>query len=597
MGIPNVIVFFGALATFLFGMSTLTSGLEKLSSGRLESIMEKLTNNIFKSVLVGAVVTGLVHSSAATTIMCVGFVNSGVMKLEQTVGIIMGANIGTTVTAQILRLGDLSTDNLFLMLMTPEYFGPLMAIVGILFYSFFSGGVKKTVGKVFLGLGLLFTGMKTMENAMAPLAEIPEFQNLFAAFSNPFLGILVGALVTALVQSSTASVGILQALTSTGVITFNVAMPIIFGQNIGTCVTSILSSLGASKNAKRTAALHLMFNIVGTMLFIVVLYSGQLMFQFPFWESLMTRGSIANMHTVFNVVSTLILLPFNKLLVKAAERIIPGDDEEREFTVLDERFLATPALALERAHDAVVQMGEYAIKNYNRAVELLSAYDGKKLDRLHETENAIDKIEDMLNDYLVRLTDRSLTSGESMSVSELLHTLGDFERIGDYAVNLSECATALRDRNLVFSPQAKGELNAMTSAVQEILDTTLDCYRNRSRTRAFAVEPQEEVIDLMEEVLKSRHVERLKTGECTVELGTQFLELLINLERISDHCSNVGIYILRETSPAGEATAIDAHEYLKSVHAGGNGSFDTLYSHYKEKYYERIRETAQPEAR
>ena len=347
----DVITMLGAIATFLFGMSTMTDGLEKLSSGRLENILERLTSNVFKGVLLGALVTGLIQSSAATTVMCVGFVNAGIMKLRQTVGIIMGANIGTTVTAQLLRLGDISSDNFLLLLLKPATLGPILAVVGIIFYMFIRGGHKKIIGQIILGLGLLFIGMKTLEGAVAPLQDLPEFQALFVAFSNPFLGVLVGALVTALIQSSSASMGILQAMTSTGVVTFNVAIPLIMGQNIGTCITALLSGIGASRNAKRTACIHLLFNVIGTLFFLVLLYGCNALFHFPFWTALMDRGSIANLHLAFNVGCTLLLLPFNRLLVYLVERIIPGDTEQREVSVLDDRFLATPSLALEKAHD------------------------------------------------------------------------------------------------------------------------------------------------------------------------------------------------------------------------------------------------------
>ena len=335
MSISDVIVLFGAVATFLFGMTTMTDGLEKLSSGRLEGILERLTSNVFKGVLLGALVTGLIQSSAATTVMCVGFVNAGIMKLRQTVGIIMGANIGTTVTAQLLRLGDISSDNFFLSLLNPATLGPILATVGIIFYMFITGGRKKCVGQIVLGLGLLFIGMETLENVVAPLQDLPAFRDLFVAFSNPFLGVLVGALVTAIIQSSSASMGILQAMTSTGVITFRIAVPLIMGQNIGTCITAILSSIGASKNAKRTACLHLLFNILGTLFFLVVLYGGNALFHFSFWDALMDRGTIANLHLGFNVCCTALLLPFNRQLVWLVEHLIPGSADQKEVSVLD----------------------------------------------------------------------------------------------------------------------------------------------------------------------------------------------------------------------------------------------------------------------
>ena len=589
MDIANIVAMFGAIATFLFGMSTMTDGLEKLSSGRLEHILERLTSNVFKGVLLGAVVTGLILSSAATTVMCVGFVNAGIMKLEQTVGIIMGANIGTTVTAQLLRLGDIDADNIVMMFLQPSFLGPILAVVGIIFYMFIKGGHKRIVGQIVLGLGLLFIGMNTMSSAVEPLKDLPEFQSVFTAFSNPLLGVAVGAAVTALLQSSSASMGILQAISTTGVVSFNIAMPLIMGQNIGTCITALISSVGASKNAKRTAMIHLFFNIIGSVFFLVVLYAGNALFRFPFWENTMDMGSIANLHLAFNIACTALLLPFHRQLVKLVKAVVPGDAEERELSVLDDRFLSSPSLALERAHDAVVQMSEFARDNYRLAVELIWKFDAKKLERLNETEVALDKLEGLLDNYLVKLTDRALTAEESTRVSELLHTLSDFERIGDYAVNVSESAVVLHDRNITFSPQARAELERLTAAVGETLDKTVACYQSRQRTLAVQVEPLEEVVDLIAATLKNRHVERLKAGECTIELGTQFLELLINLERMSDHCSNVALHILRQTSSPDDKVRIDSHAYMHELHHGGfNQEFDDLFQEYRTKYFQPI---------
>ena len=590
MSIADVVAMLGAIATFLFGMSTMTDGLEKLSSGRLENVLERLTSNVFKGVLLGAVVTGLIQSSAATTVMCVGFVNAGIMKLSQTVGIIMGANIGTTVTAQLLSLGDISSDNLLLTLLKPAFLGPILAAVGILFYLFIKGGRKRTIGQIVLGLGLLFIGMKTMENAVAPLQAMPEFQSLFVAFSNPVLGVMVGALVTALIQSSSASVGILQAVSTTGIVSFNIAMPLIMGQNIGTCITALLSAIGASKNAKRTAALHLSFNIIGTIVFMALLYGGNALFHFPFWENVMDRGSIANLHLGFNLGCTVLLLPFHKQLVRLVEHLVPGDTDERELSVLDDRFLASPSLALEKAHDAVVQMGDFARDNLKLSVELIKRFDAKKLERLNETETALDKLEGLLDNYLVKLTDRALTSEESMKVSELLHTLSDFERIGDYAVNVSESAVILHERGIAFSVQAQAELDGLTDAVIETMDKTMACYETRQRYLAIQVEPLEEVVDLIADDLKNRHVERLKDGECTIELGTQFLELLINLERISDHCSNVALRIVRQTASKDDIVRIDSHAYMRELHHGSDREFGQLFQQYRDKYYVPIEE-------
>ena len=589
MNATDVITLIGAIATFLFGMSTMTDGLEKLSSGRLEGILERLTSNVIKGVLLGARVTGLIQSSAATTVMCVGFVNAGIMKLQQTVGIIMGANIGTTVTAQLLRLGDISSDNPFLMLLKPAILGPLLAAVGVLFYMFIRGGRKRIIGQIVLGLGLLFIGMKTMEGAVSGLRDLPAFQELFVAFSNPVLGILVGAAVTALIQSSSASMGILQAVSSTGLVSFNIAIPLIMGQNIGTCITALLSAIGASKNAKRTAMVHLLFNILGTTFFLIVLYAGNTLFRFPFWSATMNMGSIANLHLAFNIGCTVLLLPFNQVLVKIVEKLVPGDSGAIEINPLDERFLSSPAVALEQARAAVINMGTMARDNYRLAVELIGDYDEKKLELLHETEAAIDRLENMLDAYLVKLTDRALTQSESNLVSELLHTLTNFERIGDYAVNVSESATALHSRDIAFSPVATRELQYLTDAVGQAVDDTVACYASRDHYLSLQVEPLEEVVDLMEDTLKNRHIERLKSGACTIELGTQFLELLINLERISDHCSNVAMMILRSTTPAKENLP-DNHTYLKYLHSGASVEFEKLFAQYRDQFYVPIEE-------
>ena len=384
--------------------------------------------------------------------------------------------------------------------------------------------------------------------------------------------------------------GILQAVSTTGIVSFNIAMPLIMGQNIGTCITALLSAIGASKNAKRTAALHLSFNIIGTIVFMALLYGGNALFHFPFWENVMDRGSIANLHLGFNLGCTVLLLPFHKQLVRLVEHLVPGDTDERELSVLDDRFLASPSLALEKAHDAVVQMGDFARDNLKLSVELIKRFDAKKLERLNETETALDKLEGLLDNYLVKLTDRALTSEESMKVSELLHTLSDFERIGDYAVNVSESAVILHERGIAFSVQAQAELDGLTDAVIETMDKTMACYETRQRYLAIQVEPLEEVVDLIADDLKNRHVERLKDGECTIELGTQFLELLINLERISDHCSNVALRIVRQTASKDDIVRIDSHAYMRELHHGSDREFDQLFQQYRDKYYVPIEE-------
>lgn len=593
MDIFDIITMAGAIATFLFGMTTMTKGLDKVSSGRLESILEKLTDNVFKGVALGALITAIIHSSATTTVMCVGFVNAGIMRLEQTIGIIMGANIGTTITAQILRLASISSDgNLLLALLQPAVLGPVLAVVGIIFYMFISGGRKKNIGEIFLGMGLLFIGMNTMTAAVSSLQNEPWLTELFTAVSNPILGMLVGAGLTAVLQSSTAFTGILLALSTTGAITFGAAVPLILGQNIGTTLTALLSSTGASKNAKRTALIHLFFNVFGSIFFLVVLYAGNALFHFGFWSDVVDMGTIANFHLIFNLACTALLLPFRKVLVHLVERLVPGDKEEMETSILDERFLASPSLALEKSHEAVVQMGTLARVNFQRAVKLLDSFDEKRMERLQESEDVIDRLETSLDNYLVRLSNRSLNAEDSNKVSELLHTLSDFERIGDYVVNVAECAQAMEERGIALSAQAKTELDAMLAAVGQILDNTLDCYTRRSGALARKVEPLEEVIDLMRDELRSRHIERLKSGDCTVEIGTQFLELLINLERMADHCSNVAMYILREEAQAGDPLRENSHLYFHQLHKGGSDAdFDQLYSEYRTQYYDALSAT------
>lgn len=589
MNIRDVITLLGALATFLFGMSTMTSGLENLASGRLASLLERLTDNILKGVLLGAVVAGMVHSSAATTVMCIGFVNAGILKLRQAVGVIMGANIGTTITAQILRLGGLSDESFLLSLLKPEMLGPLMAFAGILFFSFFPGGKKKTVGQILLGLGLLFIGIKSMETALTPLTQLEAFQQLFVRFSNPILGIAVGAAITALIQSSTASVAILQALSASGCVNFATAMPIIMGQNIGTCITAILSSIGASRNAKRTAAVHLYFNVIGTVVFLVILYGLNALIGLPFWYSTMDYGSIANLHSIFNIICTALLLPFNRQLVKLVELTIPDSGPaDPVSTVLDPRFLSTPPVALERARTVVIKMGDLARENYHIALGLLTDYNSKQLELLTQQEEMLDHMESSLDQYLVQLSRSSLDTQNSDLVSDLLHALSDFERIGDYVINLSESATALHDQGLSFSADAKEELKAVCSAVSDALDQAVESYRTHDAYSAFCVEPLEEVVDLLTATLRERHVERLKTGDCTVELGTQFLELLINLERISDHCSNAAVRIIHQNAEKGSLVRSDIHAYLHTLHQGDLPEFNRLFQEAKEKYYQPI---------
>lgn len=596
MNAQLIISMAGAIALFLYGMSTMTDGLAQLSSGRLERVLEKLTDNVFKGILMGALVTAVIHSSATTTVMCVGFVNAGIMKLEQTVGIIMGANIGTTVTAQILRLSSIegTGDNLILTLLQPSVLGPLMAVGGIIFYMFLKGGVRKNIGQVLLGMGMLFIGMNTMTQSVAPLQNEPWLQDLFTAFSNPLLGMVVGAAITALLQSSTAFTGILQALSTTGAVRFNTAIPLIMGQNIGTTLTALLSSAGASKNAKRTALIHFIFNVVGSLFFLVVLYAGNALFSFPFWTDVMNMGTVANFHLIFNLTCTLLFLPFRKQLVRVVERLVPGDSDLQELSTLDERFFASPGLALEHAHDTVVSMGQLALENYRLAVDLLNNYDPKAQEQLNAREASLDKMEEAVDDYLMKLSDQPLTPQESTLVTSLLHATSDFERIGDYSVNVSESAAVLAEKGIPFSAAADREIHSMASAVEEAISLTLSCYRDRSYHVALQVEPLEEVVDLLRDDLRIRHVERLKEGICTIEQGAQFQDLLINLERISDHCSNIALSILHQTAPEGSLVRTDIHAYTHALHQGTDPQFEAMFAHQKGRYYDPL-EDCKPE--
>jgi len=586
MNIRDIISLLGALSVFLFGMSTMTSGLEKLASGKLASLLEKLTDNIFKGVLLGAVVAGMVHSSAATTVMCIGFVNAGILQLRQAVGVIMGANIGTTVTAQILRLGDLSSDHVILSLLRPDMLGPVMAFLGIVFFAFWNSGRKKTIGQVLIGLGLLFIGIQSMETALLPLTELESFRTLFVRFSNPLLGIAVGALITALIQSSTASVGILQALAANGMVTFSIAIPIIMGQNIGTCITAIISSLGATRNAKRTAAVHLYFNLLGTAFFLVLLYGLNFVFHFSFWDGPMDRGSIANLHSIFNISCTLLLLPFNRFLVKLVEFTIPDTGAQNPVsTVLDNRFLSTPPVALERARTVVLQMAELALENFRLVIPLFEEFNPKQLALLNENESRLDHMEGSLNSYLIALSRHSLDSHDSDLVSDMLYALSDFERIGDYIVNLSETAAYLYENDISFSSEALEEFEQITTVVDQTLSTVVEAYRTRKLQVAFQVEPLEEVVDLMVTYLQESHMERLKDGVCTVEVSACFLELLIHLERISDHCSNAALRIIHQNSDEESLVHTDPHAYIYQLHHGKSPEFNALFIENKAKYY------------
>ncbi len=581
---------------FLYGMSMLASGLERASGGRLERTLEKMTDTVIKGVALGALVTAAIQSSSATTVIVVGLVNAQVLKLRNAIGVIMGANIGTTITAHILRLSDLQTDNFFLMLLKPKSLAPLAMIVGILFFMSAKRDRQKNIGVILLGFGVLFTGMFAMEGAVAPLSNEPWFTSLFATFRNPVIGILVGTFVTAAIQSSAASIGILQALTSTGLITYSMAFPIIMGQNIGTCITPILASIGASKNAKRTAAVHVSFNILGTIIFVIGCYTFQHFVGFSFWDAPIDKGGIANFHTIFNVTVTLIFIPLVGLLEKIARTIVrdkPGDrDQEITAITLDERLLVSPGLAVEHAREAVVQMANIARQNYLSAIGLLFEYDPKVVERINENEDVVDKLEDRVETYLLRLGERELSDSENRSISELLHTCGEFERVADHAENICECADRMFETKTKFSKKATEEMQTICEAVKEILDLAVDAFQKVDRRAAASIAPLEEVVDEMEQLLKDKHIDRLRRGKCTVDAAFPYVEALSNIERIADLCSNVGESVLTYDSRLEE---IDRHEYKRLRGDQHDGGYQAQYTAYTAKYYGRLKKKAASE--
>lgn len=588
-GFFEVVNLLGGLALFLYGMNLLGGGLEKLSGGRMEKTLEKLTSNVFKSVLLGALVTAAVQSSSATTVIVVGLVNAGILKLRQAIGVIMGANIGTTITAHILRLSDIDSSNFFIQLLKPTSLAPMIAIVGILLLMTSKKASKRDWGQILIGFGILFTGMFNMEAAVRPLKDLPQFAEMFASLSNPILGVIVGTLVTAIIQSSSASVGILQALSSTGIISYSAAFPIIMGQNIGTCITPMLASIGANKNAKRTAMVHLYFNLIGTAIFLIATYTIQYTIGFPFWDSPIGRGGIANFHTIFNVTITLLFMPFTRILERLAcwtVRSKEGDAPDEEVNILDERFMVSPGLAINQARNTVIHMAKLAHKNFLECTGLFHKFDLKAVERIKENENLIDKMEDLLYPYLLKLAEHELTELESRQVSELLQLESEFERIGDYSINVLECAQSLYEKSISFSDTALAELDVINRAVSEIIGIAVETTQGHDLKKVLNIEPLEENIDLMEETLKARHIDRLKQGLCSVDAAFPFVETLANLERISDHCSNIGVYLIGHE---GEKRNLDRHEYIRKIHKGETEHYNEKFAFYENKYYNKIK--------
>lgn len=586
----SIVQMIGGLALFIYGMTTMGKGLERAAGSKLEKTLEKMTGNVFTALIMGMVVTMVIQSSSATTVMVVGFVNAGIMTLKQSVGVILGANIGTTVTAQILRLsGGDGSGNLFMDLLKPKNLAYIIVLVGVIIMMLAKKRRTRDIADIFTGFGILFIGMAVMEGAVAPLADLPQFADLFAAISNPVLGVVVGAGVTAIIQSSSASVGILQALSTTGAITYSAAIPIILGQNIGTCITAFLSSLGGSKNARRTAMVHFYFNLIGSIAFLVAIYAVQYAVGFSFWENPIDKGGIANFHTLFNVTCNLLFLPFTGLLVKLARWSVPtGETQEDPLAKLEPRFLTTPALALDQAQRCIADMGEAAKSNFHLAVDPMFGGSAASEEIFREHEAFLDRAEVEIGRYLTTMHNVRSVDQRRQS-AEMMHSLSDFEKIGDYAQNIFDRADEFRQAGLSFSATAMNELHTMTDAVSEVLDMTVEAYVTQSVSLARSVEPLEEVVDTMKEQLKSRHIERLGEGGCTMQTGIHFLDIVHDLEKISDHCSNIAIYTIQLVEGAEE---FDTHAYAKAEFKSGP-QFESKLKFYQSKYLSRLNDAAQ----
>lgn len=585
MDIFNVLTMFGGLALFLYGMNLMGDALTKVSGGKLERILERLTNSTGKGVLLGTAVTGVIQSSSATTVMVVGFVNSGIMRLSQAVGVIMGANIGTTVTSWILSLAGINSGNFLIQLLKPSSFSPVLAVIGMILIMFSKNDKKRDVGSILVGFAILMFGMDTMSAAVKPLAQVKEFTDILTMFSNPILGMLAGLILTAVIQSSSASVGILQALCGTG-LGYATALPIIMGQNIGTCITAILSAIGANKNAKRAALIHLYFNLIGTIIFMSLFYLLHTFIGFSFMNDHATKLGIAIIHTTFNVFATLLLLPFTKGLVKLACLTIRDDKqsetmetEAQDFVLLDSRFLDKPAFAVEQCKNVSSQMAILSERSINLAVSLFNQYDEAVRQEIIAIEEKVDKYEDELGTYMVKLASKSMTESDSRTISMLLHCIGDFERISDHALNISETAQEMHDKKIGFSEKAKAEMRVYTRAMEDIVKLTIQVFEHEDIKLATTVEPLEEVIDGLDVELKKRHVKRLRNGECTIELGFILSDIIANYERVADHCSNIAVCLIQIHDDG-----FDMHEYLEHVRREENKEFMEMYRTFKKQY-------------
>jgi len=578
MDLFSIITLFGGLAFFLYGMNVLSTGLERMAGGKLETSLKKMTSNRFKCLALGAGITAAIQSSSAITVMLVGLVNSGIMTIGQSVGVIMGSNIGTTMTAWILTLVGVESDNALIMLLKPENFSLVFAFVGIVLIMGSKKQKKRDIGSILVGFAVLMYGMKLMSTAVKPLAEVPEFTSLFTAFQNPILGVLVGLLITAIIQSSSASVGILQALALTGAVSYGAAIPIIMGQNIGTCVTALISSIGVSRNAKKVAVVHISFNLIGTAVCLSLYCLGNAVFDFQFADRSIDAVGIAVVHTAFNLITTVLLLPFTKQLEQIANAFLPEKEAAYKPQLLDKRLLATPSVAITECDNLAMKMADLAQETLLLACKSLGNFTEAAAQQILKQENTLDQYEDVLGTYLVQLSSKRLSEGDSLKVSRMLHTIGDFERLGDHAVNLLGAARELHEKKMAFSGEAKKELSVLNAAITEILKLTNAAYRRGSVELAVQVEPLEQTVDRLVTSIKGRHIARLRAGECSIELGFILSDVLNNLERVSDHCSNIAVAVIELSH-----SSFDTHKYISGLRSDSE-QYKEDFGRFSQKY-------------
>lgn len=579
MNIYSIITLCGGLAFFLFGMHVMSGSLEKVAGGKLEDILKTLTSNPGKSLMLGAVITIAIQSSSALTVMLVGLVNSGIMSLSQTVGVIMGSNVGTTLTAWILGLNGLKTDNIFLSMLKPENFSPIIALIGVIMIMGAKSAKKRDVGTIMVGFAILMFGMELMSDSVAPLADMPEFTNILTAFKNPLLGVLIGTVFTGIIQSSAASVGVLQALSLTGSITYGMAIPIIMGQNIGTCVTALLSSIGVNKNAKKVSVIHISFNLIGTIIGLIVYFIAKDLIKFNGFDSAISSFAVAGFHSVFNIATTLILIPFSGLLVKLANLVIKETGKEEKTVLLDERLLISPSIALGQCKIKTVYMAEQASKAFIDSISDFDKYDDDKKDKIKTVENKLDDLEDELNAYLVRISGTDVSDVDGKKINGMLHSIVDIERISDYAMNMIILAENMHKMKINFSDAAKKEIEVLNRAVSEILVNTIDCYTEENIGLAATVEPLKSIIDKLILKMRDRHVARLRTGECSGELGVVLTDYINYCDRVAGHCSNIAINVIQSGN-----MIFSEHDYFKELSEKEKDEYEKNRNIYKERF-------------